>query len=158
MGLDTVIVAFFVVGTIVVAAGSLTMGASNFIECSYDGFKETSQTTMERLHTDIKIQSVRFDLETKNIYLTVQNTGEIKLDNFKLWDIILVKNGQVSYLNKDEDYSISFSGDIINPGILDPQENLEIRLFSQFDPGEDIIIKISTENGIVSSIHHVVGQ
>lgn len=158
MGLDTVIVAFFVVGTIVVAAGSLTMGASNFIESSYDGFKETSQTTMERLHTDIKIQSVRFDLETKNIYLTVQNTGEIKLDNFKLWDIILVKNGQVSYLNKDEDYSISFSGDIINPGILDPQENLEIRLFPQFDPGEDIIIKISTENGIVSSIHHVVGQ
>ena len=60
MGLDTVIVAFFVVGTIIVVAGTLTMGTHNLIESSYHGYVSASQTTMDRLQTSIEIQNITF--------------------------------------------------------------------------------------------------
>jgi len=102
MGLDTVIVAFFVIGTILVVAGTLTMGANNLIKFSYDGYIATTQTTMDRLHTNIEIYNVWPDRE-KHVHLTVNNTGETKLSNFGLWDVIVVnvENGQASYLSTD---------------------------------------------------------
>lgn len=155
MGLDTVVVAFFAVGTILVVAGTLTMGASNLVESSYDGYVATSQTTMERLHTNIEIQSMTFDGGTHHVHFTVENTGEIKLDDFDLWDVIIVKNGQASYFNSN-DYDVSLNGDILNPGILDPHESIDIELLTEFNTGDSFLVKIITENGIVSSKEYTV--
>lgn len=55
MGLDTVVVAFFVIWMIVFVACTLTTGANTLIKSSYEGYSAFSQTTMDRLHTGIKI-------------------------------------------------------------------------------------------------------
>jgi flagellar protein FlaF len=163
MGLDTVIVAFFVIGTILVVACTLTMGANNLIKSSYDGYIATTQTTMDRLHTDIKINGTQFNGTTNHIYLTVENTGETKLNNFDLWDIIVVnlENGHASYLRKDgglnEGFNLTFTEDIINPGILDPHESIDIELSPEFNSSESLFIKIITVNGIASSANYVAG-
>jgi flagellar protein FlaF len=154
MGLDTVVVAFFVVGTIMVVACTLTMGANNLIKTSYEGYSAFSQTTMDRLHTDIRINNVTFD--GANVHLTIENTGETKLNNFDLWDVIVVKNGQASDLRNNTDFEITFTKDIINPGIFDPHEIIEIELLRpEFDSG-DLLIKVITENGIASSANYTV--
>jgi flagellar protein FlaF len=88
MGLYTVVVAFFVVGTIVVVACALTTGANNLIKSSYEGYSAFSQTTMDRLHTNIKINSTQFYATSKHVNLTVVNTGYTKLSNYNLWDVI----------------------------------------------------------------------
>jgi len=159
MGLDTVIVAFFVIGTILVVAGTLTMGANNLIKSSYDGYIATTQTTMDRLHTNIEIYNVWPDAE-KHVHLTVNNTGEIKLSNFGLWDIIVVnvENGQASYLSTDQ-YIITPIEDFINPGILDPHESIDIKLVAEpeFNSDDNLLIKIITENGLSSSVNYSVG-
>ncbi|HWR24916.1 MAG TPA: flagellar protein FlaF [Methanosarcina sp.] len=157
MGLDTVVVAFFVVGTILVVAGSITMGANNLIETSYKGYVSASQTTLERLHTNIEIQDISYDGGAKHIHFTVKNTGETKLNDFELWDVIVVKNGHASYLS-DYEYNISFTNDFLNPGIFDPHENIDIELLTEFNSSENVFIKISTENGIISSAQYVVGE
>lgn len=157
MGLDTVVVAFFVVGTILVVAGTLTMGTHTLIESSYNGYISASQTTMERLHTNIEIQNIVLNGETNHLHLTVNNTGETKLDNFELWDVILVKNDQASYLNINADYKIIFNEGLLNPGILDPHETIDIELLSEFNSGDRLLVEIITENGIVSSINYVMG-
>jgi flagellar protein FlaF len=158
MGLDTVIVAFFVVGTILVVAGTLTMGANNLIKSSYEGYTATTQTTMDRLHTNIEIHDVWPDGE-KHVHLTV-NTGETKLSNFDLWDIIVVnvENGQASYLSTDQ-YIITPIEDFVNPRILDPHESIDIELVPEpeFKSGDNLLIKIITENGLSSSVHYSVG-
>ena len=157
MGLDTVIVAFFAVGTILVVAGTLTMGTTNLIESSYDGYISTSQTVMERLHTDIAISGMTFDEGSSHVHFTVTNTGETKLDNFDLWDVIVVKDSQASYFAKDSGYTITFNGDLLNPGILDPGESIDIELLTPFNLGDSILVKVSTENGIGSSGSYSIG-
>ena len=159
MGLDTVIVAFFVVGTILVVAGTLTMGANNLIKSSHDGYIATTQTTMDRLHTDIKINGTRFDGTPNRVHLTVENTGETKLSDFGLWDVIVVKEGHASYLSKDKDqgFTLTFTKDIINPNILDPHESIDIELLPAFNSGDSLLIKIITENGLTSSVSYSVG-
>lgn len=156
MGLDTVIVAFFVVGTILVVAGTVTMGTNDLIKSSYNGYVAAHETTMDRLHTSIESQ-ISFNVSTNLTSVTVTNTGETKLSNFGLWDVILVKNGQVSYLNESQ-YIITFDKDIINPGILDPHESINIELLVDRESDDSFIVKIITENGIVSSAGHLVGE
>jgi flagellar protein FlaF len=157
MGLDTVIVAFFVVGTILVVAGTVTMGTSNLLEASYDGYVAIHDTTMDRLHTSIEIQNLRFNVSTNLTSFTVVNTGETKLIDFGLWDVILVKNGTVSYLNESQ-YIITSDKDIINPGILDPHESINVELLIDLESNDSFIVKTITENGIVSSAEHVAGE
>lgn len=157
MGLDTIIVSFFVIGTVLVVAGTLTMGANNLVESSYNGYVSAHQTMMDRLHTSIEVQDIRFNVSTNHASFTVANTGETKLYNFDHWDIILVKDGQVSYLNESQ-YSITPGIDIINPGILDPHESVNIELLVDIESSDSFIVKIITENGIVSSAEHIVGE
>ncbi|MDQ1275594.1 MAG: archaeal flagellar protein FlaF, partial [Euryarchaeota archaeon] len=63
--------------------------------------------------------------------------------------------GQVYYLNESQ-YSITAGTDIINPGILDPHESIEIELLTDLTSSENFIVKIITDNGIVSSAEHQV--
>jgi flagellar protein FlaF len=157
MGLDTIIVAFFVMGTVLVVAGTLTMGTNNLVESSYNGYVSAHQTMMNQLQTSTEIQNVVFNVSTNHTSFAVANTGETKLSEFELWDVILVKNGQVSYLNESQ-YSITPGTDIINPGILDPHESINIELLIDLASNESFIVKIVTENGIVSSAEHVAGE
>lgn len=160
MGLETVIIAFFVIGTIVVVACTLTMGANTIVKSSYEGYSAFSQTTMDRLHTNIKINNTELNVIDSRVHLTVENTGDTKLSNFNLWDIIVVKGGQASYLKKndglelDDRFNITFR-DSINPGILDPDESIDIQLPPQFSSGS-LYITIITENGITSSANYTV--
>jgi len=156
MGLDTVIVAFFVIGTVLVVAGTLTMGTNNLVESSFHGYVSAHQTMMDRLQTRIEIQNIAFNVSTNHASFTVANTGETKLYNFDHWDVLLVKDGQVSYLDNSQ-YTITPDVDIINPGILDPHESINIELLTDLESGDSFIVKIITENGIVSSAEHVVG-
>lgn len=157
MGLDTVIVAFFVFGMILVVAGTITMGTNNLVESSYHGYVSAHHSMMDQLQTRIVIQNIAFNVTTNHANFTVANTGETKLSNFGLWDVILVKEGQVSYLNESQ-YSITHNVDIINPGILDPHENITVELLVDLKTDDNFTVKIITENGIVSSAKHETGE
>lgn len=157
MGLDTIIVAFFVIGMVLVVAGTLTMGTNNLVESSYHGYVSAHQSMMDRLQTRIEIEDITFNVSTNHASFTVVNTGETRLHNFDHWDIILVKDGQASYLNRSG-YSIKPEIDLINPRILDPHESINIELLTELESGDSFIVKIITENGIVSSAEHIVGE
>ena len=154
MGLETVVVAFFVIGMIVVVACTLTLGANNVIKNSYEGYTAFSQTAIDRLHTNIKISNETFT--DSHVHLTVENTGETKLSNFDLWDVIIVNNSQASYFKKNEGFSYTFTRDFINPGILDPDEGIDIELLPKFNSGDSLYITVITENGITSSAIYTV--
>lgn len=165
MGFDTIIVAFFVIGTIVFVACTVTMGANNLVKTSYEGFTASSQTTMDRLHTNIKLENPMVD-EDDYVHLTIENTGDTKLSDFDLWDVIVVSNkqtsSQASYFKKNNGlnngFSLTFTRNFINPGILDPHEIIDLKLLPEpeFDSGNSLYITVITENGIASSTNYTV--
>lgn len=154
MGLETVIIAFFVIGTIVVVACTLTAGANHLIKCSYEGYTASSQTLIDRLHTSIEISNVT---RTDNyVHLTVENTGETELSNFDHWDVIVVKNGTSFDLTNGTGFNLTFINDFINPRILDPDESIDMNLTSTFNSGDSLYITVITENGITSSANYTI--
>ena len=155
MGLETVIVAFFVIGMIVVVASTLTLGANQIVKSSYEGYTAFSKTTMDRLHTNIKIVNATVNETDNRVHVTVENTGETKLSDFAHWDVIVVKDGQASFLKKNAGFEIvpENSVDFMNPGILDPGESFDLRL-SDYGSG-NLSIKVVSENGIASFINFV---
>lgn len=156
MGFDTIIVAFFVVTTIILVANTFAIGATNLIDSAYEGYSEINDVGLDRMHTDIDIPDTWFNSTSSHIFFTVENTGETKLSNFELWDVIVVKNGDTSYLDID-DWTMTFRNDTINPNILDPLESMDVELHMSFENGDHAIIKVSTPNGILSSAEHTVG-
>lgn len=154
MGLDSVIVAFFVVITIFAVAATITIGTNDLLETSYDGYMTAHKETMDQMHTNIEITDIYTSNTTNRTYIKISNTGETKLKEFDLWDIIIVNKEDlsVSYLGIEKDnLSIYFENDFINPGILDPHESMEIELPEEYDAEEHYLIKVTTENGIASS-------
>jgi len=156
MGIDTVVVAFFVIWMIVFVACTLTTGANTIIKSSYEGYATFSQTTLDRLHTDIKLNDTQYNETTHHVHLTVENTGDTKLSNYGLWDVIVVDNGITSDLTYGSGFNITFINDFINPDIFDPQESIDIELLPEFNQGDNLIITVVTENGISSSTNYTV--
>lgn len=148
MGLETVIVAFFVIGLIIVVACSLTIGANNLVKSSHEGYTSFSQSAIDRFHTNIKISNAT--VTDDHIHLTVENTGETKLSDFDQWDVLVVSNSQASYLKKNDGFSYKFIKDFVNPEILDPGESIDLNLTSTLYSGS-AYVTVSTENGITSS-------
>ena len=156
MGLDTVVVGFFVIVMIVLVACVLTTGANNLIKSSYEGYSAFSQTALYRLHTDIKINDTQFTATTHHVHLTVVNTGETKLSNYNQWDVIAIDNGTASDLTYGSGFNLTFINDFINPGIFDPRESIDIELLSAYNSGDNLSITVVTENGISSSTNYIV--
>jgi len=71
-------------------------------------------------------------------------------------------NSQPSYLKKkngsNNGFSLTFTRNFINPGILDPHESIDMKLLPQppFNSGDSLYITVITENGIASSTNYTV--
>lgn len=156
MGLDTVIVAFFVITATLVVANTFIMGMNEFIDSAYDGYSAAHTTTMDKIQTDIEIPSIWFNSTESHLHFTVENTGETKLSNFNQWDIIVIKNGTAYYMDDNKWTSDVYDGQI-NPNILDPLEQMEVEILEEYSNGDDIILKVVTPNGIISSKEYTIG-
>ncbi|KGK97976.1 flagellar protein FlaF [Methanococcoides methylutens] len=156
MGFDTVIVAFFVITTMIVVANTFMIGMNDFVDSAYDGYSAIHTTTMDKMQTDIEIQTIWFNSTENHLHFIVENTGETKLNNFNLWDIIVIKNGTADYMD-DNKWTMDVYDGQLNPNILDPLEEMEVELHEEYGVGDEIILKIVTPNGIISSKGHTIG-
>ncbi|KXS46387.1 MAG: archaeal flagellar protein FlaF [Methanohalophilus sp. T328-1] len=157
MGLDTVIVAFFVLTTMLVVANTFAMGANEFVDSAYDGYTSMHTTTMEKLQTDITIQYVWYNSSgNEHLHFTVANTGETKLYDFDMWDVIVVKNGTAQYMDYSQWIYLINEGQL-NPDILDPREDMDIEILATYETGDKIVLKVATPNGVTSSEEYTIG-
>lgn len=156
MGLDTVIVAFFVITTMLVVGNTLVIGMNEFIDSAYDGYSAMHTTTMDKVQTDIEIQTIWFNSTESHLHFIVENTGETKLSNFNLWDIIVIKNGTADYMDGNK-WTLDVYDGQLNPNILDPLEEMEVEILDEYNTGDNIILKVITPNGIVSSKGWTIG-
>ncbi len=159
MGFDTIIVSIISIAMILVIAYSFVMETDNIVDSVHTGFNSLHKTTIKRIHTDISIENIRWNLTgNKHLYINVTNTGDTKISDYSLWDVVLIKNGVVEYLDYDTDWDVyAFYNDTINPNILDPSETLEIRILRTFNSGDVVWIEVSTPNGVVAAKRYVVG-
>jgi flagellar protein FlaF len=159
MGMDTVIVSVVSIALIIVVAYSFAMETNNLITSAHSGFSNLQKLTLKKIKTNIEIQNILWNV-SGNDYLrfSVANTGDTKLSNFELWDVVVVRNNSTLYLSYGSDWIVdSISNDSINPNILDPFESAQIEVRIPFESGESVIIRVSTPNGVVATQRYNVG-
>jgi len=157
MGLDTVIVAFFVLTSMLVIANTFVMGANEFVDSAHDSYTSMHTTNMDKLQTDITIQSVWYNSSgNEHLYFNVANTGETKLYEFDMWDMIVIKNGTAQYMNNSQ-WAYSVNDGQLNPDILDPREDMDIEILAAYETGDNIVLKVATPNGVTSSEEYTIG-
>jgi flagellar protein FlaF len=115
----------------------------------------------QRMHTQIRIHSAVTDTSSCQTVIEVNNTGSEVLGTFDRWEVYLLQDGTpYMYLNRSAGgpnwtYFIE-PPDQVNPGLLDPDEVVNITVPYESARGDATWVKVVTANGVYDSAYTVV--
>lgn len=164
MGFGTVIAAMLSVATILLACYVCSNGGFYMADVLTNSMMEMQKNENEILKTRIEIAGIRAN-ET-DIFVSLNNTGSTKIGDFDYMDVI-VKYSNTSGAEKtiwipyQEDAGTlenkwiieNISPDLVNPGILDPDEEMELQIYLEdsLENGSTNWIMVVAPNGAKTS-------
>ena len=116
----------------------------------------------EKLNTRIEIFSAVTNVTDGRTYIEVNNTGSTTITDFDHLEIYLLQGGSpYTYLNQSGPFTWTYTidpPDLIHPGILDPDESMNITVPYDPDPlkGPPLWVQVTTANGVYASRYTVV--
>jgi archaeal flagellar protein FlaF len=139
MGFGTVIAAMISVSIILLASYVCSNGGFYMADVLSDSVMEMQENENEMLKTEIEITSISVD--EADVFVSLHNTGSTKIGDYDYMDVI-VKYSNASGTAKtiwipyqgDADtlqnrwIVRNISPDLVNPGILDPGEEMELQI------------------------------
>jgi flagellar protein FlaF len=161
-------------GTVIASIISVAILLLTFYVCSYGGFYmadllansviEMQENKDEILKTGIKITNIYVD--ESEVFVSLNNTGYIKIGDYDYIDVI-VKYSNTSgtaktiWIPYQEDTSTSqsrwtvrnISPDLVNPGIFDPGEEMELKILLEDPLKKESVnwIMVTAPNGVKTS-------
>ncbi|AGK60855.1 hypothetical protein Asulf_00847 [Archaeoglobus sulfaticallidus PM70-1] len=156
MGFEVLIATAISLALLMLIVYSFAIGASMFIEVAHSSREDLHKRAVDRIQTRIEIKSVEWNSLTRDINVSVFNSGSTKIDNFGLMDVIVVYN-EAKYLRYETDWKATIENETINPGILDPGETLAMLIYGPFEQGTVVWMKICTPNGVCAASRYVIG-
>ncbi|MCA9874876.1 MAG: hypothetical protein KC441_14495 [Anaerolineales bacterium] len=171
--METILTAFIVLALILFATLTIFSGYLNAQDTLRVSWQEMQTRLNDQLHTDLS--PVRAETRSSGavIELTLRNDGDTRLTDFDSWDVVL------EYYTPPGDYEIDWytymdgepaagewsvaglyqdaataEGEVFEPGILNPGEELVIRLrvLPPVGPNTTNMATISAANGVGTSI------
>jgi len=161
--MDSILPALVAVTILVLA--SLLIGRSGFTSFQVlgDAWQDAEERSIERVRSDIVITSANRSGSTVNF--TVRNDGDTPVVDFSRMDVVIQYSSGTSNFIKYLDFTtqstpqpddtwrvLSISSDVIDPGILNTGESMNIRI--QLNPaptGGSHWLQITTELGVSAS-------
>ena len=165
MGAGSIIAAIVAVAAILIAANVAITGGLYMTNTLTSSMKEVQDTKNEQLKTEIEISNITAN--GTRIDVTLCNAGHERIREYSQMDLIVhyhPDDGDMRVvwlpyasgtLGDDEWTVTGRSPDMINPGILDPDENMTIRIMA--DGGYPMKynatnwLQITTPNGVSTS-------
>ena len=165
MGVGSIIAAIVAVAAILIASNVFITGELLMTDMLTSSIKEMQDTKNEQLKTEIEISNITAN--GTRIDVTLCNTGHERIREYSQMDLIVhyhpadgnMRVVWLPYTNGtpgDDEWTVTErSPDMINPGILDPDENMTIRIMA--DGGYPMKhnatnwLQITTPNGVSTS-------
>jgi len=124
-----------------------------------------AQQESQMLHTRIEILNASTNTSSFQTFIEVKNTGSEVVGNFDDMDVYLLQNGvPYMYMNQSGPLNWTYTicsdnltyincEDLVNPGLLDPDEVANITV--PYDPtrGTPTWVKVTTANGVYDSAY-----
>jgi flagellar protein FlaF len=139
MGFGTVIASMVSVAIILLATYVCSNGGFYMADGIADSVMEMQENENDILKTGIEITDIYTD--EANIFVSLQNTGSTKMGDFNHMDVIVnysntSGNAKTIWIPYQEDAGKlenrwimrSISPDLVNPGIFDPDEKMELQI------------------------------
>ena len=165
MGVGSIVAAIVAVAAILIASNVFITGELYMTDMLTSSIKEMQDTKNEQLKTEIEISNITAN--GTRIDATLCNTGHERIREYSQMDLIVhyhpdegdMRVVWLPYTNGtpgDDEWTVTGrSPDMINPGILDPDENMTIRIM--VDGGYPMKynatnwLRITTPNGVGTS-------
>jgi flagellar protein FlaF len=167
MGFSTVIGTGISIIMLLAAGYVIIAGFTGAVDSMSISMKESQDLLNDQLKTEIKVEN--FNRINDNMFqLTVNNTGNIKITNVSRMDMILKfsdPSNTTFYLPYRSEITgsenawskASISPDNINPGIFDPGEKMEVRVYITTGlPNNAGWVRAITPNGVSGSSYFVI--
>jgi hypothetical protein len=166
---DSILPALLAVTVLVLA--SLTLGRSSFtsFEVLGQSFKDAEERALERTRSDIQIASIT--VTGNDVTVSVTNEGATEVVDFSRMDVVVqyqsgdAINGYEAHTvwlpyttepaQPDNTWTVtSITNDVIDPGVLNTGEtlNLRLRLNPAVGTGTSNWLQVTTELGISASL------
>jgi archaellum component FlaG (FlaF/FlaG flagellin family) len=146
-GAENVIAALILFIAVMALATTTTIVFKNYLDRSSSAVNEQQQKTTDIMRTHFVIALATYD-KVNTTYVYVKNTGSTR---FHPNDIDLYIDGiRIPRNQSNRTIEVSSDTDTINPGIWDPSEELEIRIFRAFDSSQTRNLLIATPNGVTA--------
>lgn len=139
MGFGSIIAAMISVATILLASYVCSKGGFYMADVLADSVIEMQENKNDMAKTEIEITGVSTD--SVDIRVALQNTGSTKIGDFIYMDVIVtyqngsgnIKTVWIPYqeseiLAKNRWTKVDIVPDLINPGVFDPGEEMEVQV------------------------------
>lgn len=155
MSFDTIATAILMSAVVLTVAFVLTTGNIYLAEETIDSYKEIIHSSLKRLESNVEILQVNY--ENPNIIAYVKNIGSTKYEGFNSFDVIVYgKSDSEIFVSDYLTANFEIVGELINPGIFDPQETVRINTSISL-PNGNYTLLICTPNAICDSFEFYVG-
>ncbi|MCD1296041.1 hypothetical protein CUJ83_13640 [Methanocella sp. CWC-04] len=166
MGFGTVVATGISIILLLLTAYVLLVGFSGAIDAMTYSIKEVQNMKNDQLKTEVELTNIV--TSGHNITFELKNSGNIRITNFTMMDMILTFNRtleddtkttywlpyrSVPAVEENAWTETSIYPDMINPGMLDPGETLYGRAYinDELWPGSLGWMSITTQNGVSGS-------
>jgi flagellar protein FlaF len=137
-----IITAYFLVGVVLTTAQVVS-------------YAQTDQVNQQELRMRTSLSINTADISSGNLTLDIENTGSTIIEDFEYIDMYTVNsstNPPIYYpMGEGSWVIVSIIPDIINPGLLDPDEVMQVNITYTGD--EPVWAKMATPNGISVSAY-----
>lgn len=159
MGAGTIIAAAIAITLLIITGYVLIGGTLTTARIVAMAQQAAVEQESQRIHTRIEIFSATTNTSTGTTIILVNNTGSEELGDFDHMEVFLLQNGIPSvYMNQSGSWKWTYtiSPDGVHPGLLDPDEVVNITV--PYDPGKGDAtwVKVTTANGVYDSAYTIL--
>lgn len=168
--METAIISIVCIALVVFGGMTMAQGFITSVDASTSGLEEMSQRDEQILRTELTPRDTTLT-GNDTLELIIENTGQTKLSDYELWDIIVQFYDETGTYHVEwlpftssspggDEWTVSWirlngSTEIFEQNILNPGEHimLTIKLDPAVGPGTTNLVVVSTPSGVTASTY-----
>lgn len=145
MGFGAIVANLIMFISVLIVATGVVSVIQNTVDDSTTSMRIESDRLSKEIQTHIEIIGTNYDNDTETLTVTALNTGKTILKTELI--NVFVDNSLIPRNDQNRTIRVEPTTEIKNPGLLDPNEVLEVQVFTVLDNESDHTITLADQYG-----------
>ena len=154
MGAGTMIATAIAITLLIITGYVLISGTLSTAQLVAMAQQAAAERETHKMHTRVEIVNATLNTDTSQTFVEVKNTGSEVVGDFNHMEVYLLQGGvPYTYTNLVGIWTYAIQPDQVNPGLLDPDEIVNITVPYEAARGDPSWVKVTTVNGVYDSAY-----